>query len=285
MRGSWKASLDPQTSVPSLTPLDAPRTSGFSRRPRWLSSFTTSVAAANVWRILQARDDGRRQQQHTRTFARGHTVNRSGVKQHVLWRTRVEKELKLQHDAEMKAYYSALDRWQTKPVGPMPRRPSAPSADLAARLGHSSFTSTAGSSTATGASTSTSCMSSSSPRPTSTSTTSASSSITSSVARRPAPHAGGVRCKASVVGGPEPLGEAMLATNSAGKERCLPKPIPRQGAHSSTTSSSSSGSSAIPYVATTLKELREDRVAVSNRTKLTSFNSGVKMHSNELPAS
>ncbi len=136
----WKQALDPQVNYPPLTPLGGPRGSGYGHRPRWLSSTTTDVAAANVWRCLQ-KLPGTRTPAVTvdtdtrgapidsannvpRTFLKGHVINRSGCKQVVVWKTRAEREIALLHAEKLRKYYEAVERWQSNPIGPMPRHPS-----------------------------------------------------------------------------------------------------------------------------------------------------------------
>ncbi len=136
----WKRALGPQVNYPPLTPLGGPRGSGYGHRPRWLSNTTTDVSAANVWRCLQkllgtdtfavtaARDSREALADRThnvpRTLLKGHVIDRSGCKQVVVWKTRAEREITLLHEERLRQYYEAVDRWQSNPTGPMPKHPS-----------------------------------------------------------------------------------------------------------------------------------------------------------------
>ncbi len=133
---SWKNALDPRTDSPTLVPLGAPRVSGLARRPRWLSSHTPDVAAANVWRAVQrAVDDGTpRRDGIGRTFLRDCVIDKKGTHQVVLWRSRAEKQLQLSAAEAMNRFYEEMDKWQACPTGPPPRHPSQTAMGLAARL-------------------------------------------------------------------------------------------------------------------------------------------------------
>ncbi len=146
VKATWKAAFDPQVTQPTLIPLDGPKVSGLSRRPRWLSSTTPLVTAANVWRALNPEQvgstadeerpgrSGREGARATRTFAQDHRIDRSGITQNVVWRSRAEKELAIARDAALRAYYDASDKWQRDPRGPMPVHPDSVSAATRARL-------------------------------------------------------------------------------------------------------------------------------------------------------
>ncbi len=143
---SWRAALDPQVTQPTLVPLDGPKVSGTSRRPRWMSGSTPLVVAANVWRALNPAPvdseagvskpgpDDRERVRATRTFAHNHRIDRSGIVQNVVWRTRAERELALSREAALRAYYDAIDKWQKDPKGPMPIHPNNVTAATRARL-------------------------------------------------------------------------------------------------------------------------------------------------------
>ncbi len=110
--GNWKCAADPRADYPSLTPLGAPRTSGVARRPRWMCQSTPAVVAANIWRNLEhhKQERGVTDTHHiSRTFLQGHQVDRTGVKQVIVWTTRAEKEAKLRYENAMKNYYEARE--------------------------------------------------------------------------------------------------------------------------------------------------------------------------------
>ncbi len=65
-RTTLQKALRPRGDVPSLTPLGAPVTSGYGRRPKWVSDKTPQVVAYNVWRAREA-------ERRTRTLA-GHAT-------------------------------------------------------------------------------------------------------------------------------------------------------------------------------------------------------------------
>jgi hypothetical protein len=137
---SWKGFFEPSAVAPTLTPLGAPRLSGLSRRPRWLSGTTPEVVASNMWKCLKAwqakkqLEQGARrpargereehEEQVTRTLTKGWRVDRTGFKQVLVWKTRAEKELAGKCRETLDDYYKALDAWQRNPVGPIPRHPS-----------------------------------------------------------------------------------------------------------------------------------------------------------------
>ncbi len=100
--------------------MGAPRVSGLSRRPKWLSNSTTTVIAANLWRFLQASGGA---MVSRGSFLRGQRIDRTGTCQQVVWRTRAERQLQLAYEEARKRYYEARDRWQANPVGPMPKEP------------------------------------------------------------------------------------------------------------------------------------------------------------------
>ncbi len=133
---SWKNAFEPRTDVPTLVPLGAPRISGLARRPRWLSSHTPEVAAANAWRAVQrAIGDGTlRGDNLGRTFLKNAVVDRKGTCQVVLWRSRAEKQLKINAAEALRKFYEDSEKWQACPVGPPPRHPSQAAAGLATRL-------------------------------------------------------------------------------------------------------------------------------------------------------
>ncbi len=123
---TWKKVMDPKPDLPSLTPLNAPRISGLSRRPRWMCASTTEVVAANIWQSGLAADEDESgcNSRTGRTFLSDHIISRTGARQVVIWRTRAEKELKIKYDMALKKYYDARDRWQANPAGPPPLHPS-----------------------------------------------------------------------------------------------------------------------------------------------------------------
>ncbi len=123
---TWKDVMDPKPDLPPLTPLNAPRISGLSRRPRWMCGSTTEVVAANIWRsgLSSGGEAPGCNSRAGRTFLSDQVISRTGVRQVVVWRTRAEKELKIRYDTALKDYYNARDRWQANLSGPPPLPPS-----------------------------------------------------------------------------------------------------------------------------------------------------------------
>ncbi len=284
--GSWKKAADPRADYPSLTPLGAPRTSGVARRPRWMCQSTPAVVAANIWRNLEhhRKEHGTTDTQHiTRTFLKGHQVDRTGIKQVIVWSTRAEKEAKLKFEDAMKHYYEAREKWQSNPKGPPPQPPSKRSLDeLAMRL-KSMETRTARASTSTSASTST---------PTSSSPPSATIDISqgSPLPRAPPPASGlggldrdplEVADKSECSTSPTPAASSSCVTplpSSPRVTRCAREALHHVGTASGraaakplrgptddsvnqlregSSAASSCGSSSVPFIATSLRELRE----------------------------
>ncbi len=102
---NWKNVMDPKPDLPPLTPLNAPRISGLSRRPRWMCGSTTEVVAANIW-CSNFSADQEEPGGHTRagrTFLSDHVTSRTGAHQVVVWKTRAEKELKIKYDMALKS--------------------------------------------------------------------------------------------------------------------------------------------------------------------------------------
>ncbi len=254
-RASWKTAFDPQATQPTLVPLDGPKLSGLSRRPRWLSRSTPSVAAANVWRALNPEPEmssagvpvpgrrGRSGARTTRTFAQEHRINRSGITQQVVWRTRAEKEISIARDAALRAYYDASDRWQRNLAGPMPVHPDCLSASLQARL-----------------------------RPTQTGIPSPSCSAKQRAQGKAASEITSTsRITSSILSGSSPSLPSSRTAQAASTRTCSSTKPADTTHHTSSTSASSCGSAAVPRVATTLHELRlqhQEDVARSAQTEI-----------------
>ncbi len=256
-KASWKTAFDPQVLQPTLTPLDAPRISGLSRRPRGLSSFTPAVAAANVWRALHPvqtatptdtpahRHDDRKSARASRTFALGHRINRSGITQHVVWRTKAEKEISLAREAALRAYYDASDKWQEKSGGAYASTPDSVAPLLAARLGANR----AGTSSSTGTAL----------RQAHGGVTRESGLLPRTISSTPS---------SSLLAAPkaDKPDTAQKRANSYSKKadaadvsHCSPTPphlLPCSSAQPASTSASSNGSTAVPRIASSLRELR-----------------------------
>ncbi len=102
------AALAPRTRVPSLTPLGAPMTSGFGRRPQWLAKGTTEVVAANVIRALVA--TGTQQElegRTTRTFAKNWYLDFSGYPHEGQWKPEPVTDLVTKLQRQIDALASA----------------------------------------------------------------------------------------------------------------------------------------------------------------------------------
>ncbi len=246
---SWKRAVDPRADYPPLTPLGGPRVSGLARRPRWLCQSTAAVVAANVWRGINPNDRGRGEanaQQPSRTFLQGRKVDRTGVRQIVVWTTRSEREVKLFYEKAMKDYDEARDRWQANPSGPPPQPPSRTTCGrLVDKLTSSSNTPSAQISVmqlpavpvrARGAD--------ADPTPPSPTAVARTGSIAFVADER---HHG-----------PPPPATCSLTTSRGVSAHAVPIAQPAlSGSTVAPSSSSSCGSFAVPLVATSLRELRE----------------------------
>ncbi len=121
-----KAALAPKTNVPSLTPLGAPMSSGFARRPRWLAKGTTEVVAANVSRALEAaRSQHAQGGRATRTFAKNWYLDFSGYPHEGQWQPEPLTSLKarLQQQIDGLAASTTAQRDQQAAENQMPDVP------------------------------------------------------------------------------------------------------------------------------------------------------------------
>ena len=122
-----KDAFRPQPGYPSLTPLGAPREPGWGRRPRWISSTTAKVAAANAWKHARAAAQrGSIYSMPPQAFIKDAEIHRRGIPTPMQWDSKDEQTIRAIQLRARREYYRKCSEWQANPIGPIPKPPTDP---------------------------------------------------------------------------------------------------------------------------------------------------------------